>query len=266
VSGRDRGNGRHAVFGWALYDWANYAFATVMLAGFFPIFFRDVWSAGEASADILRSASPTHREPGDRRLALSWRDRRLLRLQALLAPSRARRGHDRGADLRRWAWEVALVLFVLSTVGFLGANVFYDALIVSVTSEDRYDVVSALGYALGYLGGGVLFAVCVAMTLWPARFGLGGVEQAVRLSFLLTAVWWAVFAVPLFCTSKRSAGSSLEQDAAGCPSWPRRCAKSACCGWSSCSCSLTGSTSTASTPSSGWRWTTAWRWASAATG
>jgi UMF1 family MFS transporter len=90
------------------------------------------------------------------------------------------------------------VLFVLSTVGFLGANVFYDALIVSVTSEDRYDVVSAFGYALGYLGGGVLFAGCVAMTVWPARFGLGGAEQAVRLSFLLTAVWWAAFSVPLF--------------------------------------------------------------------
>jgi UMF1 family MFS transporter len=98
-------------------------------------------------------------------------------------------------------------LFVLSTIGFLGGNVFYDALIMSVTSEDRFDVVSALGYALGYLGGGLLFAGCVAMTLWPGRFGLACQEQAVRLSFLLTAVWWAVFSIPLF-SFVREAGAS----------------------------------------------------------
>ena len=105
-------------------------------------------------------------------------------------------------------WQLALALFVLATVGFLGANVFYDSLIVSITSEDRYDVVSALGYGLGYLGGGVLFAGCVALTVWPARFGLAGPEQAVRLSFLLTALWWAVFSIPLFLVV-REAGAAI---------------------------------------------------------
>jgi UMF1 family MFS transporter len=93
---------------------------------------------------------------------------------------------------------VAVVLFVLSTVGFMGANVFYDALLVCVTRKDRYDFVSALGFSLGYLGGGLLLAVCVAMTLRPDSFGLAGSEQAVRLSFLLTGAWWAVFSIPLF--------------------------------------------------------------------
>jgi len=175
-----------------------------MMAGFFPIFFRDVWSAGEASTDItfrlglansiaslvIVALGPALGAVADRGGA------RKRFLMAFLALGVTTTGALTWVALGRW--EVAVVLFVLSTVGFLGANVFYDALIVSVTSEDRYDVVSALGYALGYLGGGVLFAGCVAMTLWPARFGLAGAEQAVRLSFLLTAVWWAVFAIPLF--------------------------------------------------------------------
>ena len=194
---------RRAVLSWALYDWANSAFATVILAGFFPLFFRDVWSAGEASVDItfrlglansiaslvIVALGPVLGAIADRGGA---RKRFLLAFLALGVTT---------TGALTWVamghWGAALALFVLSTVGFLGANVFYDALIVSVTSEDRYDVVSALGYALGYLGGGVLFAGCVAMTLWPSRFGLAGPEQAVRLSFLLTAAWWAVFSIPL---------------------------------------------------------------------
>jgi UMF1 family MFS transporter len=195
---------RRAVVSWALYDWANSAFATVMMAGFFPIFFRDVWSAGEASPSItfrlglansaaslvIVALGPVLGAIADRGGA---RKRFLL---AFLALGVTMTGALTWVAMGRW--EVALTLFVLSTVGFLGGNVFYDSLIVSVTSEEHYDVVSAFGYALGYLGGGLLFAGCVAMTLWPARLGLAGAEQAVRLSFLLTALWWAVFAIPLF--------------------------------------------------------------------
>ncbi len=204
MSGREPGGDRRAVVSWALYDWANSAFATVMMAGFFPIFFRDVWSAGEASPSItfrlglansVASLVIVGLGPMLGAIADSG-GRRKRFLLAFLALGATMTGALTWVAMGRW--EVALVLFVLSTVGFLGANVFYDALIVSVTSEDRYDVVSALGYALGYLGGGVLFAGCVAITVWPARFGLAGAEQAVRLSFLLTAVWWAAFSVPLF--------------------------------------------------------------------
>ena len=209
-----RDGSRRTVLSWALYDWANSAFATVILAGFFPLFFRDVWSAGEASADItfrlglansiaslvIVALGPVLGAIADRGGA---RKRFLLSFLALGVTT---------TGALTWVamgnWGLALTLFVLSTVGFLGANVFYDALIVSVTSEDRYDVVSALGYALGYLGGGLLFAGCVAMTLWPARFGLAGPEQAVRLSFLLTAVWWAVFSIPLFAFVREAGAAS----------------------------------------------------------
>jgi len=205
--------GRGAVVSWALYDWANSAFATVILAGFFPLFFRDVWSAGEASAEITFRLGLANSVASLVIVALgpvlgAIADRGGARkrfLASFLALGVTTTGALTWVAMGQWA--AALALFVLSTIGFLGANVFYDALIVSVTSEDRYDVVSALGYALGYLGGGLLFAGCVTMTLWPTRFGLAGQEQAVRLSFLLTALWWAVFSIPLFAFVREAGGA-----------------------------------------------------------
>jgi len=98
----------------------------------------------------------------------------------------------------RGEWQWAVALYAIAGIGFSGATAFYDALIVDVAPVARIHQVSALGFALGYLGGGVLFAVNVAMTLWPDRFGLAGVTDAVRLSFGMVAVWWALFSVPLF--------------------------------------------------------------------
>ena len=95
------------------------------------------------------------------------------------------------------AWELAILVYVLAVVGFSGANIFYDALLVEVTESDKSDSVSALGYSLGYLGGGLLFVVNVAMVLHPTTFGLADAGEAVRVSFLLVAVWWAVFSLPL---------------------------------------------------------------------
>ena len=82
-------------------------------------------------------------------------------------------------------------------IGFSAANTFYDSLIVSVAPEEKLDLVSAYGFALGYLGGGLLFAVNVAMTIWPQAFGLSNATEAVQVSFLTVAVWWLVFSLPL---------------------------------------------------------------------
>jgi UMF1 family MFS transporter len=98
----------------------------------------------------------------------------------------------------RGDWLIAIVLYAMAGVGFSGATAFYDALIVDVAPKQRLHQVSALGFALGYLGGGVLFAVNVAMTLWPAKFGLASAAEAVRWSFVMVAVWWALFSIPLF--------------------------------------------------------------------
>jgi UMF1 family MFS transporter len=94
-------------------------------------------------------------------------------------------------------WPLAILLYVFGAVGFSGGNVFYDALITSVTSEDRYDVISCRGFALGYLGGGLLFAMNVFMYLKYDLFWFETGAEAVRFSFLTVGVWWAVFTLPI---------------------------------------------------------------------
>jgi UMF1 family MFS transporter len=188
---------------WALYDWASSAFATTVMAGFFPVFFKEFWSVG---ADVSLST-----------LRLGTASSAASLTVALLAPvlgaiadgSAARRvfllwfaglGIAATASLflvPGGAWLAAAAVYVVAIVGFSGANVFYDSLLVTVAPPGRSDFVSALGFAVGYLGGGVLFALNVAMTLWPSAFGLAGAADAVRVSFLTVAAWWTAFSLPL---------------------------------------------------------------------
>ena len=188
---------------WAFYDWANSAFATTVMAGFFPIFFKNYWSAG---ADVTEST-----------LRLGVANSFASLVIVALAPVLGAIADQGGAKkkfllfftamgvvmtgalyfVEQGAWQWAVALFVLATIGFSGGNVFYDALIVLVAPKDKYDVVSALGYSLGYLGGGLLFALNVAMTLWPPVFGLADSAEAVRVSFVMVALWWALFSIPV---------------------------------------------------------------------
>lgn len=188
---------------WALYDWANSAFATTVMAGLVPVFNKDYWSAG--APETVSS------------FRLGMTNSIASVLMAILAPALgaiADQGHAKKRFLLGFAalgvvmtgglyfagqgqWAFALTLYALAGLGFAGANLFYDALLVSVASEDKFDVVSALGYSLGYIGGGLLFAVNVFMVLHPERFGLADKSQAVRVAFVTVAVWWAVFSLPL---------------------------------------------------------------------
>jgi UMF1 family MFS transporter len=103
-------------------------------------------------------------------------------------------------------WLLALVLFVLANIGANGSFVFYDALLPHVAREHEMDRVSTAGYALGYIGGGLLLAFCLLMTQKPAWFGLphgqglsaGDASLPARISFVLTALWWLLFSIPLF--------------------------------------------------------------------
>ena len=192
------------VFAWALYDWANSVFATTVMAGFFPIFFKQYWNAGtdavvstarlgfanSLSSAFLLLAAPVLGAIADS----SGARKRFLGAFTLL-------GALMSAGLWFVAegdWAKAFLAYVLASAGFSGAIVFYDALIVSVSPPDKYDEVSAFGFSLGYVGGGLLFALNVAMTLWPEAFGLSGAAEAVRLSFVTVAVWWLLFSIPLF--------------------------------------------------------------------
>ena len=190
---------KKGIWGWAMYDWANSAFATTVMAGFFPIFFKDYWSVG---ADVNVSTAQ-----------LGVANSIASLIVALMAPilgaiadkgSAKKQFHIFFAYLgalmtaglflvQQGDWAMAIFVYVMGIIGFSGANIFYDALLPSVTHEKNIDRVSGLGFGMGYLGGGVLFALNVAMTLMPETFGLSGAGQAVRISFLSVAIWWGVF-------------------------------------------------------------------------
>ncbi|MEE8422915.1 MAG: MFS transporter [Thermodesulfobacteriota bacterium] len=192
------------VVSWAVYDWANSAFATTVMAGFFPIFFKQYWSVG---ADVTTST-----------FKLGLANSLASIIVALLSPLLGAIA-DKGSAKKRFLlffatmgivmtgslhfvvrgdWEIAAACYILANVGFASGNIFYDSLILSVTGEKKVDFVSALGFSLGYLGGGLLFALNVAMTLSPETFGLADANTAVRISFLTVAIWWALFSIPIF--------------------------------------------------------------------
>lgn len=205
---------RKAILSWALYDWANSGFALIVMTAFFPLFLRQYWNVGG--------------DPSDSTLQLGVANSVASIAVALLAPTLGTIADRRSAKraflvaftvlavvmtaalplAARGNWPLAVALFVFASIGFHSANVFYDSLIVDIAPRGQLHRVSALGFGLGYLGGGVLFALNVAMTLWPAHFGLADSAEAVRLAFVLVAGWWALFSIPLllFVREREGAG------------------------------------------------------------
>jgi len=190
---------RRPVFGWAMYDWANSAFACTVMAGFFPLFFKQFWNAGMPAtqstfrlgmANGVASLIVALIAPLVGAIADKGRARvRLLGLFTVLGAAMTA-----GLFLvSKGDWLTASILYIVASLGFWGGNQFYDSLLTDVSEEREYDLVSGYGYALGYLGGGLLFALNVAMVLKPAMFGLADAGAAVRWSFVSVGVWWAGF-------------------------------------------------------------------------
>ena len=194
---------KQAVWSWAFYDWANSAYSTTVIAGFFPLFFKEYW------------ADPHN--PNQSTFYLGMANSIASMVVAALAPllgSVADQGSAKKKFLTFFAflgvimtgglwmvaqgnWQMAVLFYVIATIGFASGNVFYDALLPGLASEERVDAVSSLGFGLGYLGGGLLFLVNVFMYLKPELFGIPDGATAIKLSFLSVAVWWAVFTIPL---------------------------------------------------------------------
>ncbi|HDK37910.1 MAG TPA: MFS transporter [Thiolapillus brandeum] len=195
--------GKRSRISWALYDWGNSAFATTVMAGFFPVFFKEYWGS-----DLSATDSTFWLGMGNSVASI------LMVLFAPLIGALADQGGSKKRFLLLFAflgalmtsslflvsagwWPLALAFYVLGIIGFSASIVPYDALLVDVAEEKELDRVSALGYAFGYLGGGLLFAVNVLMVLKPEMFGLESAGLAVRISFLMVGLWWAVFSIPL---------------------------------------------------------------------
>jgi UMF1 family MFS transporter len=190
-----------AVWGWATYDWANSAFATTVMAGFFPIFFKKYWSDG---VNVNESTAMLGLGNSIASLALALMapilgavaDRASAKKKLLIFFAYA--GVLMTASLYlvgKGQWALAIFFYVMGIIGFSGANIFYDALLPSVTSRENVDFVSGMGFSLGYLGGGLLFALNVLMTLYPKTFGLPDASAAVRFAFLSVALWWGIFSI-----------------------------------------------------------------------
>lgn len=96
-------------------------------------------------------------------------------------------------------WLVFLVVFVIAKVGYSVTLVFYDSMLVDVTSEDRMDEVSSQGYAWGYIGSCVPFAICLLVVLNAGKIGIT-MEIAMMVSFVIITVWWVIMTLPLLKT------------------------------------------------------------------
>ncbi len=188
---------------WAFYDWANSAFVTTIMVAFYPIFFRQYWANGLPSQEIT--------------LHLGTANSTASILIMLLAPLLGTIADQGGlkktllgsfmtlgiiatlgltlVGMSQWQW--AMAGFVVAVIGWLGANIFYDSLLVNVAQEHELNQISAFGYSLGYLGGGLLFTLCVVMSLKPQWFGFEATTTAVRWAFGITALWWGLFSLPL---------------------------------------------------------------------
>jgi UMF1 family MFS transporter len=196
---------RPEVRAWVLYDCANSAAVTSIVTAIFPIYYAQVAARG------VEPALATQR--------YAWATTAGLGVVACLAPFLGT-----VADVRPWKkallalfalggalatgalflvgpgdWALASILFALLTVGLNGSLVFYDALLPHVAREDELDRISSAGYAIGYLGGGLLLAAQLALVLSPGTFGVppGDATLPSRIAFAVTAVWWAAFSVPL---------------------------------------------------------------------
>jgi UMF1 family MFS transporter len=196
------GLGRPELRAWALYDWANSVFMTTVLQ-IFPIFFLTV-----VAADLPKAVA-------SRRFALSTG--LSVMLVALASPALGALADHAGRKkamlglfmtlgaaataalslIERGHWLAAACLFVLGNASASASIVFYNALLPHVARPDELDRVSTAGYALGYIGGGVLLAVNLLWITKPRLFGLPTDVAAIHLSFLSAGIWWVVFSLPL---------------------------------------------------------------------
>ena len=201
---------RRPVIAWALCDWANSAFATTVMAGFFPLYFKQFWNAGIPATEstfrlgvangvaslVVALVAPLIGAIADKGGARI----KLLALFTVLGAAMTAALYLVG----KGEWQAATLLYVAASLGFWGNNQFYDSLLTDVAQEKDYDLVSGYGYSLGYLGGGLLFAVNVVMVTQPGVFGIADASQAVKLSFVSVAVWWVLFTLPVLLFVRES--------------------------------------------------------------
>jgi MFS transporter, UMF1 family len=198
------GLGRPELRAWAMYDWANSAFWTTVIVAVFPPFFSEYAAAGL--------------EPVDATSRFAWATTLAVTIVALMAPIMGAIADHRAlkkkmlaaflaigvgatllmATIGRGEWFLALALFVVANIGVAATLVFYDSLLPHIARPDELDRVSTAGFAIGFIGGGVLLLINLAWILQPTLFGLPDAVAGLKLSLASVGVWWLVFSIPLF--------------------------------------------------------------------
>ncbi len=206
---------RKIVNAWCMYDWANSAYATTVMAAMLPPYFSSVaqgagFTGAQASSMwgyvtsltmlIIAFTSPVLGAIADytgskKKFLLGFFIVAIAFTSLLIF-------------IGTGDWLLCLTFFALAGIGNAGANVFYDSLLPHVAHPDEIDQVSSKGYALGYLGGGLLLIVNLLMFTKPGWFGIPSEEWGIRLSFLSVGVWWVIFSIPMFRHVKEPPRSS----------------------------------------------------------
>lgn len=191
---------------WMMYDWASSAYSIIITTAIFPIYYK----ATAENAGV---------NPSDATAYLGYTISISTFILALLGPILGTIADFKGMKQKFFSfffwvgtistaslllvpsasWLLLLIVYTITSLGFRGANVFYDAYIVDVTDNDRMDEVSAKGFALGYVGSVIPFIFCIALiTLSQLEMIPMSVTNASRIAFLITALWWILFSIPMF--------------------------------------------------------------------
>jgi len=189
-------------YSWILYDWANSAYATIVLAGFFPIIFADYYAsqflettrtlvlgiANSSASLLLIVFAPIlglfADKKNSRKLFLVTFG--LLGITSTLILS----------FIGQYNWALASIFFSISLLGFMLSNVFYDSMLLSFENKSSYDSISSYGYAFGYLGGGIAFVLAI-LFLFLNQDSTYELIINKKLVFIFASVWWFVFMIPM---------------------------------------------------------------------
>ena len=202
---------------WISYDLGNSAFATTVLAAFFPIFYNQYWASSldpASSAEylswtlVISNLTLLFTAPLIGAITDISKSTKLM-FVSMVSISIVCVGLL--FFLQVGSWMYALVFFGIANYFFSASNVLYDKILVQITSPDLFSKISGYGYAWGYFGGGLLFLVNALMSLYPEMFGLESQADAIRWSFITVSVWWTIFLLPLSITYKERVVNTSEK-------------------------------------------------------
>jgi len=204
---------------WVLYDWANSAYSLVVTSTILPLYFKSAFTSAGGSSSLSTAYWGYANSIGTL-------------IVALLAPILGTLADYKGYKMKFFNvffllgiistamlafvptefWLLLLVVYVLTSIGFSGSCIFYDAFLVDVTTKERMDYVSSMGFALGYIGSTIPFLLCMAIVML-AQFNIIplSVTTASQISFVLTAIWWGVFTLPLIRKVNQYHGIEIEK-------------------------------------------------------